>query len=64
MVVAPIITERVVVGARKLVLEISKVLPKPALPLSSDSQPKVPPAQVKTLFVSQVARPAPLKRAV
>ena len=43
--------------------ESSSVLPKEA-PESSVSQPKVPPAQVKTLSVWQVARPAPLKEAV
>ena len=43
--------------------ESSKVLPKVA-PVSSTSQPNVPPAQVKTLFDWQVERPAPLKRAV
>ena len=32
--------------------------------LSSDSQPKVPLAQVKTLLVWQVVKPAPLKEAV
>ena len=44
--------------------ESSSVLPKVAPVLSSTSQPKVPPAQVRTLFDWQVARPAPLKRAV
>ena len=39
-------------------------LPKPAPVLSSTSQPNVPPDQVRTLFDWQVARPAPLKRAV
>ena len=32
--------------------------------LSSASQPKVPPLQVKTLLVWQVERPAPLNKAV
>ena len=43
--------------------ESSSTLPK-VEPVSSVSQPKVPPAQVRTLFDWQVARPAPLKRAV
>ena len=43
--------------------ESSSVLPKEA-PESSASQPKVPPAQVKTLSVWQVESPAPLKEAV
>ena len=42
----------------------SKTLPKVEEPESSTSQPKVPAAQVRTLLVWQVARPAPLKRAV
>jgi len=63
VVVAPITTETVVVGAKKLVLEISKDLPK-AAPVSSVSQPNSPPDQVKTLFDWQVTRPAPLKSAV
>jgi len=44
--------------------ESSRVLPKEAPVLSSVSQPKVPPAQVKTLLVWQVESPAPLKEAV
>ena len=63
VVVEPMITESVVVGARKLRLEISKVLPK-LVPVSSVSQPNVPPDQVKTLFDWQVASPAPLNEAV
>ena len=41
----------------------SRALPK-LEPVSSVSQPKVPPAQVKTLLDWQVARPAPLNKAV
>ena len=40
------------------------VSPKEAPPVSSASQPKVPPDQVRTLLLWQVERPAPLKRAV
>ena len=43
--------------------ESSKVLPKEE-PVSSVSQPKRPPAQVKTLLDWQVVNPAPLKEAV
>lgn len=43
--------------------ESSRVLPK-VLPVSSVSHPNVPPAQVKTLLVWQVANPAPLNKAV
>lgn len=43
--------------------ESSRVLPKPA-PVSSVSQPKSPPDQVRTLFVWQVVNPAPLREAV
>ena len=50
-------------GANLPALKTSKVLPK-LLPVSSVSQPNVPPAQVKTLLDWQVARPAPLNKAV
>ena len=53
VVVEPMITETVVVGARKFRLEISKTLPKVEL-VSSVSQPKTPAFQVRTLFDWQV----------
>ena len=42
----------------------SRAWPKPAEPLSSASQPKSPPDQVRTLFEVQEDNPAPLKLAV
>jgi len=45
-------------------VEVANLELAPPLPVSSTSQPKVPPDQVSTLLDWQVANPAPLKRAV
>ena len=45
-------------------MEVANLELAPPLPVSSTSQPKVPPDQVSTLLDWQVANPAPLKRAV
>ena len=67
VVVAPITNDLYgeEVAERKSPPETSaKDWPKEAEPVSSASQPNVPPDQVKTLLDWQVVRPAPLKRAV